>query len=162
MKKAIEKDPKIIYGSDIYQSKSALHFAATSPNPSAAHAVQWLLEKGIPWSAHDSDSHIPEDLAVISGNKESRKVLRDWAVQQGIPLFKINKFKKRAASSPKLYACHQNISYITIQTGRKTTRTKENLSGLRASMEITRTMTFVDRRSFSPTQTERQKTRWRS
>jgi hypothetical protein len=83
MEKAIEKDPKIIYASDVFERRSALHHAAASPTPAATNVLTWLLEKGIPWSASDMDECIPEDLARIFKNEESRKILREWAVKTG-------------------------------------------------------------------------------
>lgn len=78
-----EKDPRIIYASEIYDGRSALHLAAGSPNTAAVNAVRWLLDKGIPWGAADMRDCIPEDLARVSGNEESRKILREWAVNKG-------------------------------------------------------------------------------
>jgi len=83
MEKAIEKDPKIIYGSDVFERRSALHHAAASPTPAATNVLTWLLEKGIPWNASDINECIPEDLARISKHEESRKILREWAVKTG-------------------------------------------------------------------------------
>jgi hypothetical protein len=83
MQKAIDKDPKVIYRSDTYDHRSALHFATASVNTDAMKAVQWLLEKGIPWSASDNGRQLPEDIALKYGNDESRKFLREWAVKKG-------------------------------------------------------------------------------
>ena len=83
MQKAIDKDPKIIYGSDIYNRRSALHFAATSMKSDAMNAVRWLLAKGIPWGPRDNEGHSPEDLAKMCGNDELRQFLREWAVKTG-------------------------------------------------------------------------------
>ena len=82
MQKAIDKDPKIIYTSDTFGRRSALHFAAASTTD-AVDAVQWLLAKGIPWNASDKRECIPEDIASEYGNEESRKCLREWAVGKG-------------------------------------------------------------------------------
>jgi len=83
MQKAIDKDPKIIYASEIFDRRSALHFAAASMDTDAVNAVRWLLAKGIPWSASDNESYLPEDIARKRGNDESRKFLREWAVKKG-------------------------------------------------------------------------------
>lgn len=83
MEKAIEKDPKIIYASETFEGMSALHLAAGSSNPVAVHAVQWLLEKGIPWSAVDKENRTPEDVARIYKNEESCKILKEWAIEKG-------------------------------------------------------------------------------
>ena len=85
MQRAIDKDPKIIYASDIYYRRSALHFAAAaaSVNTDAVNAVQWLLEKGIPWSTADNGRQLPEDIASKYGNDELCKFLREWAVKKG-------------------------------------------------------------------------------
>ena len=83
MQKAIDKDPKVIYASDIYDRRSALHFAAASVNTDAVNAVRWLLAKGIPWSASDNGRHLPEDIARKYGNDELRRFLREWAVKKG-------------------------------------------------------------------------------
>jgi len=80
MQKAIDKDPKIIYASEVFDGRSALHLAASNPDPTSATVVRWLLEKGIPWSAEDKSGRIAEDSA---RNEESRKLLREWAVQKG-------------------------------------------------------------------------------
>jgi hypothetical protein len=84
MQKAIDKDSKIIYASDIFETRSALHFAATSVKTDAVNAVRWLLAKGIPWSASDNERHLPEDIARNYGNDELRKFLREWAVKTGV------------------------------------------------------------------------------
>ena len=83
IEKAIEKDPSIIYASDVFDRRSALHMAAASRKPDAMNAVRWLLQKGIPWSAQDNDCHIPEDFARMSGHDELREFLREWAVKKG-------------------------------------------------------------------------------
>src|ERR1700691_6141555 len=83
MQKAINKDPKIIYASDIFDPRSALHFAAASAKADAVNAVRWLLTKGIPWSASDNGDSLPEDIASKYGNDQSCKFLREWAVGKG-------------------------------------------------------------------------------
>ena len=83
MQKAIDKDPKVIYGSDVFDRKSALHFAAAPMKGDSLNAVKWLLAKGIPWNASDNDDNFPEDLARECRNDESYKFLREWAVQKG-------------------------------------------------------------------------------
>ena len=74
MGKALKKDPKIMYASDI-----AWHHAAECPSD----AVRWLPVKGIPCSARYVDDLVPGDLARMGGNEESQKVLREWAVRKG-------------------------------------------------------------------------------
>lgn len=83
MENAIEKDPEIIYALDIFHGKSALHLAAESRNPAAVNAVRWLLEKGVPWSTSDMQNCIAEELAMKWENKESCRILREWAIQRG-------------------------------------------------------------------------------
>lgn len=83
MEKAIEKNPEAIYESDVSEQRSALHYAAESASPTAAKAVQWLLEKGVPWGAQDTGGLIPEDLARMHQHQESSEILRTWAVQKG-------------------------------------------------------------------------------
>lgn len=102
MEKAIKKDPKIIYASDIFESRSALHLAAASPNPAAVNGVRWLLDKGIPWCALDMGKCIPEDLVKMSGNEESCKILREWAINKGEVIHirsgrELNPYRIRAA-----------------------------------------------------------------
>lgn len=82
LEKAIQKDPQIIYASEIFDGMSSLHLAAASASPNV-NVVIWLLEKGIPWSALDKERHIPEDLARMYKNNELCKILREWAVKKG-------------------------------------------------------------------------------
>ena len=87
MQKAIDKDPKMLYASDIFQHQSALHIAAAGPisgrTDAVTGAVRWLLEKGVPWGAEDRDGCFAEDVAKLYGNEEARKLLRQWAIQKG-------------------------------------------------------------------------------
>jgi len=83
MEKALEKDPEVIYVSEVFDRRSALHLAAACPKAGSVNAVRWLLEKSIPWSVKDVEDRVPEDLARMVGNEESCKVLREWAVQKG-------------------------------------------------------------------------------
>ena len=84
MQKAIDKDPKIIYASAIYDTRSALHFAAAPLRGDSLTAVKWLLAQGIPWNASDNEGKFPEDLARMCGNDETRNFLREWAVKKGV------------------------------------------------------------------------------
>lgn len=83
MELAVKRSPQILFASDIYMKRSALHHAAASPFPTATNSVRWLLQKGVPWSATDQEGHLAEDLANMCGNEESRKILREWAIQKG-------------------------------------------------------------------------------
>jgi len=83
MEKAMSKDPKILFASDMYDHMSALHMAAASPAPHSADAVRWLLKKGIPWSAMDAEKRLPEEWARMHKNQESWTVLRNWAIEFG-------------------------------------------------------------------------------
>ena len=81
MEKALQQGAAI-YSSNSY-GRSALHFAAMCRRPSGAEAVRWLLERGLPWNAADSDEQLPEHLATTCGNVESAKILREWAIREG-------------------------------------------------------------------------------
>lgn len=83
MEKAIAKNPQIIYASESFQRRSALHLAAASLKATAVNAVQWLLEKGIPWNVEDMEDYIPEDIAKACGNEELRMFLRESAIRKG-------------------------------------------------------------------------------
>jgi protein arginine N-methyltransferase 2 len=91
MQKAIDKDPKIIYASDIFDRRSALHFAAASVKADAVNAVRWLLAKGITWSASEKGDSLPEDIASKYGNDQSRKFLREWTVGKGELILSLQK-----------------------------------------------------------------------
>ena len=62
---------------------SVLHAAATCRGPKGTETVRWALEKGIPWNAANRDSFLPERVAVMYGNEESAKILREWAINHG-------------------------------------------------------------------------------
>jgi hypothetical protein len=87
MQKAINKDPKMLYASEIFHHQSALHIAAAGPisggTDAVTGAVRWLLEKGVPWGAEDREGSFAEDVAKLYGNEEARKLLREWAIQKG-------------------------------------------------------------------------------
>jgi hypothetical protein len=83
MEKAMSKSPEVLFRTDVFERRSALHLAAGSYKVDAVDAVRWLLKKGVPWSAADGEGHIPEELARISKNEESRIVLRNWAIEFG-------------------------------------------------------------------------------
>ena len=111
MQKAIDKDPKMIYASDIFEHQSALHITGGSPSSiDATGAVRWLLEKGIPWSAEDRKGRIAEDSAKMYGNEEARKVLREWAVQKGKNRFSHQSAKLNSRYSIIEYELHYNAS----------------------------------------------------
>ena len=79
----MSKDPQILFLSDTFELKSALHIAAASFAPKAVDAVRWLLKKGIPWSARDREGRLVEEWARMSKNEESCTVLRNWAIEFG-------------------------------------------------------------------------------
>jgi hypothetical protein len=79
-----------VYWSDKLMRMSVLHFAAMCCHPSGADSVRWLLEKGIPWNASNLDNHIPEHLAIMYRNRESAKVLKEWAIQEGLFMYLMN------------------------------------------------------------------------
>jgi hypothetical protein len=126
MKKAVEKDPQIIYASDIFEGRSALHFVAESQNPAAMDALRWLLEKGIPWSASDKEGFIPEELARMCKNDELFKILRNWAVEKGEVIL-IDLCPARVAETV-MFIRAQNTSCIIRKAWVRLTRMKANLS----------------------------------
>jgi hypothetical protein len=125
MQKAIEKDPKIIYASDIFEGRSAMHFVAESRNPAAVDALQWLLEKGIPWNASDKEGFIPEELARMCKNDKLFKILRNWAVEKGEVVL-TDLCPARPAETMLTRA--QNTSCIIRKAWARVTQMKANLS----------------------------------
>jgi argininosuccinate lyase len=82
LERAIQKNPTLIYQTDVLTRRTALQHAAASC-VSGVDVVKWLLEKGVPWRASHNGDDIAEDLARKSGQEEKRKVLREWAINQG-------------------------------------------------------------------------------
>ena len=62
---------------------SVLHFAATFPDPKDTQTVRRALGKG---NAANRGPFLPEQVAVMHGNKESVKILREWAINYGSSL----------------------------------------------------------------------------
>jgi hypothetical protein len=81
MRKALAKEPDLLYQSDVFDQQSALHHVAMCGGPDGVKALQWLLNKGVPWSVLDIEGNTSEDVAREYKNEESRKFLREWAVQ---------------------------------------------------------------------------------
>jgi hypothetical protein len=114
MQRALDKGADI-YGRYIFDHRSALHYAAQCQGKAGPGAVRWLLNKGIPWSAGDSENEFAEDVARNWKNEESWRVLRDWAVNQG----KSSMFLLCVEDS---YSFAQSTSFITGLTGNRTTQ----------------------------------------
>ena len=84
IERAIQRGSHALFSEDM-MGMSVLHFAtSTCPGPKGTETVRWALGKGIPWNAANRGSFLPEQVAVMHGNKESAKILREWAINHGV------------------------------------------------------------------------------
>ena len=158
MQKAIDKDPKMLYASEIFHHQSVLHIAATGPifggSDAVTGVVRWLLEKGVPWGAEDREGRFAEDVAKLYGNQEARKLLREWAIQKGK-----RRFSHQEWNAKLNYSIIWNTSCIIKRARARTTRMRVNRSDCYAWISSGRTNFTACRTFFTPTQTTRQRTR---
>jgi hypothetical protein len=82
IERAVQRGSHVLFSENM-TGMSVLHLAATCTGPKGTQTVRWALGKGIPWNAANRDAFLPEKVAVMHGNKESAKILREWAINHG-------------------------------------------------------------------------------
>jgi hypothetical protein len=119
--------------------------------------IRWLLEKGVPWSASQTGDDDAEVLARKAGKEEARKVLREWAVNQGERHSFLDQYR---TIMPKMtLILPQNTSCTTEKPEEKNTPTKANLLESAVWIRKDTTTSSACPRSFIATQMERQRTK---